>query len=266
MSLPARALGRRAVVVLFLLFCFQGAGNCFGTNLTNIQNVFLILMENLTWSEIKGSTNAPFINNVLLPMSSYADNFYTAPGTSGSLPQYLWLEAGTNFGITDSADPAAHHIASTNHLVIQLQNAGITWKAYQENISGSACPISSSGLYAAYHNAFVYFDDIYLSSANCSNHIRPYPELWRDLTNNTTPRYCFITPNLCDDMHNSSGCVAASRIRNGDDWLAAEVPKLMNAPAYQGGGAIIITWDEGTSGAAGPFATIVVSPWAKGGG
>ena len=31
-----------------------------------------------------------------------------------------------------------------------------------EDISGSNCPTASSGLYAAYHNPFVYFDDIYL--------------------------------------------------------------------------------------------------------
>src|SRR6476661_3205696 len=117
MSQPARALGRRAVAVVFLFL--HAAGNCCATNLTNIQNVFLILMENVTWSEIKGSTNAPFINNVLLPLSSYCDNFYTAPNTSGSLPQYLWLEAGTNFGINDSSDATAHHLGTTNHLAIQ---------------------------------------------------------------------------------------------------------------------------------------------------
>ena len=131
-------------------------------------------MENVTWSEIIGSSNAPYINNTLLPMSSYADRFFIAPNTTGSLPQYLWLEAGTNFGINDSSDPSAHHIPSTNHLVIQLQNAGISWKAYQENINGTNCPTTSSGLYAAFHNPYVYFDDIYLNPVNCSNHIRPY--------------------------------------------------------------------------------------------
>src|ERR671930_103091 len=80
---------------------------------------------------------------------------------------------------------ATNHFNTTNHLVIQLQNAGISWKAYQESISGTTCPTASSGLYAAYHNPFVYFDDIYLDAANCAGHIRPYPELARDLTNHT---------------------------------------------------------------------------------
>src|SRR5919197_5612146 len=96
---------------------------------------------------------------------------------------------------------ATNHFNTTNHFVIQLQNAGLSWKAYQESISGTNCPTASSGLYAAYHNPFVYFDDIYLNATNCTNHIRPYTEFARDLASNTVARYNFITPNLCNDMH-----------------------------------------------------------------
>jgi hypothetical protein len=149
---------------------------------------------------------------------------------------------------------------------MQLQSAGISWKAYQENITGTNCPTSSTGLYAAYHNPFVYFDDIYMNSIACSNHIRPYGELAGDLTNNRVSRYVFITPNLCNDMHNASGCAASSRVRNGDNWLASEIPRILASSAYTNRGAIIITWDEGTGGASGPFGTIIVSPLAKGGG
>src|SRR5215475_12105314 len=119
---------------------------------TNIQTVFLFVMENVTWSEIAGSTKPPYINNFLLPQSSYASNMFIVPGTFGSLPQYLWLESGTNWGVTsDSNDPSVHHFSTTNHFAIQLQNAGISWKSYQESISGTTCPTTSSGLYAAWH-------------------------------------------------------------------------------------------------------------------
>lgn len=223
-------------------------------------------MENVSWPDIANSASAPYINNVLVPQSSSCTNMFIVPGTFGSLPQYLYLEAGTNFGINDSNDPVTHHIASTNHLVIQLQNAGITWRAYAESISGTNCPTSPNGLYAVNHNPFAYFDDIYLNAANCTNHIRPYSELARDLTNHSVARYNFIIPNLCSDMHNSTGCATADRIRNGNDWLAAEIPKLLASQAYSNRGAIIITWDEGTANVAGPFGTLVLSPLAKGGG
>ena len=81
----------RLFLIAFLAFAGPLLAHANGH--TNVQSVFLILMENVTWSEIKGSANAPFINSVLLPMASYCDNFFTAPNTSGSLPQYLWLEA-----------------------------------------------------------------------------------------------------------------------------------------------------------------------------
>ena len=237
------------------------------TSHTNIQTVFLILMENVSWPDMVNGINAPYINNVLLPQSSYASNMFIVPGTFGSLPQYLWLESGTNWGVTnDSSDPASHHFNTTNHLVIQLQNAGLSWKAYQESITGTTCPTASSGLYAAYHNPFVYFDDIYLNPTNCTNHIRPYTELARELTNNTVARYNFITPNLCNCMHGGAGCPSANRISVGDTWLASEIPRMLNSQAYRNNGAILITWDEGTGNVAGPFGTIVLSPLAKGQG
>jgi hypothetical protein len=259
-----RPLRGRWALILLLFFCVAGAQ---AQSWTNINTVFLILMENVSWPDIVNSANAPYLKNVLLPQSSCATNMFIVPGTFGSLPQYLWLESGTNWGVTnDSNDPAAHHFATTNHFVMQLQNAGISWKAYQESISGSTCPTASSGLYAAYHNPFVYFDDIYLDPANCADHIRPYSELQRDLTNQTVARYNFITPNLCDDMHGSGNCSAGNRILLGDTWLSVEIPKIINSESYRNNGAIIITWDEGTGNVAGPFGTILLSSWAKGGG
>ncbi len=35
------------------------------------KTVFLIMMENHNWSDIKGSPSAPYINNALLPVASY---------------------------------------------------------------------------------------------------------------------------------------------------------------------------------------------------
>src|ERR1051326_1684388 len=257
--------GSHFKVLIGLILCVPSVA--LATSLTNIHTVFLIVMENESWPDLAGSTNAPYINNVLLPQSSYASNMFVVPGTSGSLAQYLWLESGTNWGvINDGYDPSVHHFATTNHLVIQLQNAGISWKSYQESISGTDCPTTSSGLYASRHNPFIYFDDIYLSPTNCTNHIRPYTEFERDLTNSTVARYNFITPNLCDDMHGAPECPSQNLIRMGDDWLSTEIPKILNSHAYQNNGAIIITWDEGTVNATGPYGLLVLSSWAKGGG
>src|SRR5260221_12852395 len=83
----------------------------------SIRTVFLILMENHNWSQIKDSPSAPFINKILLPKAAYATQYYNPPGVHPSLPNYLWLEAGTNYGILNDNYPAANHQKSVQHLV-----------------------------------------------------------------------------------------------------------------------------------------------------
>ena len=234
-----------------------------------IKTVFVIMMENHNWSEIKDSPSAPYINQVLLPQASHAEQYYNPPGIHPSEPNYLWLEAGTNFGIANDANPAANHQSTTNHLVTLLDKKGVSWKSYQEGISGTDCPLSATGLYAPKHNPMLYFDDVTggndAASSYCIAHVRPYSELSGDLQGSGPARYNFITPNLCDDMHNTSGCASSNSIRNGDNWLASEVPAILGSSAYKDGGALFITWDEG-EGRDGPIGMIVLSPYAKGGG
>ncbi len=233
-----------------------------------ISTVFVIMMENHNWSAIKGSGNAPYINQTLLPMASHAEQYYNPPGNHPSLPNYLWLEAGTNFGIHDDGDPAAFHQSTTAHLVTLLAKAGVSWKSYQENIPGTTCPITTADSYAARHNPMVFFDDVTNKndphSAYCISHVRPYEELAADLQNNRTAQYNFITPNICHDMHNY--CAPTfNPVRQGDSWLASAVPPILASDAYKNGGALIITWDEG-EGSDGPIGMIVLSPFAKGHG
>ena len=118
-----------------------------------------------------GSADAPYINNTLLPMSSYCSN-YKGGGMDvhPSEPNYLWLEAGDNFGITNDQDPSSNTQSTHNHLVRLLRNANVSWKSYQEDIDGMSCPLApqnGSGGYAPKHNPMVYFDDVTSDVAYC---------------------------------------------------------------------------------------------------
>lgn len=254
----------RIVLLAVVLPTLAHAGN-----LPPVQTVFVILLENHIWADFKGSADAPFINGTLLPLASHCDQYYNPPGLHPSEPNYLWLEAGTNFGILDDNDPAINHQNTTNHLAAQLQNAGISWKAYQEDIAGDVLPLVSIGGYTPRHNPFVYFDDLTGTNNPLDSwgiaHNRPYSELAADLTNNAVARYNFITPNLCDDGHDSCGPQNNS-VRQTDDWLAREVPKILSSAAYSNNGALFITWDEGEGGSDGPIGMILLSPLARGGG
>jgi hypothetical protein len=234
-----------------------------------IKTVFLILMENHNWSDIKGNPSAPYINHTLLPRAAHAEQYYNPPGNHPSLPNYLWLEAGTNFGIGDDDDPSAHHLGTTHHLVSLLHRVGISWKAYQEGSSGMACPLTGNDSYAPRHDPFVYFDDVTGGnnprSAYCIAHVRPYTQLARDLRYNTVARYNFITPSVCDDMHDTCGPLHDS-VKQGDTWLSRQVPLILHSQAYKRGGALFITWDEGSDHSDGPIGLLVLSPVAKGHG
>jgi phosphatidylinositol-3-phosphatase len=238
-------------------------------NMPPIQTVFIIVMENHDWSDMKGNTNAPYLNNVLLPMASYCEQYYTPPRIQPSLPNYLWLEAGTNFGILDDNGPSANHQCTTAHLVAQLRGAGISWKTYQEDISGTYVPLTETNAYAPRHNPFVYFDDV--TGTNNPNdpygiaHIRPYSELETDLTGGTVASYNFITPNLCNDGHDACSPLY-NPVRQTDNWLAARVPVILASAAYQNDGAMFVVWDEDTYDSGQPIGMIVVSPLARGSG
>ena len=238
-------------------------------NLPPVQTVFVILLENHNWSSFEGSPDAPFINGTLLPLASYCQEYYNPPGLHPSEPNYLWLEAGTNFGILDGNDPANNHQNTTNHLAAQLRLAGIPWKTYQEDITGTVVPLTAINGYAPKHNPFVFFDD--MTGTNNPNdayglaHIRPYSELAGDLTNNSVARYNFITPNLCHDGHDTCA-PQGNAVRQIDDWLASEVPKILGSATYSNNGALFITWDEGEGSSDGPIGMMVISPLARGGG
>jgi hypothetical protein len=58
-----------------------------------------------------------------------------------------------------------------------------------------------------------------------------------------------VTPNAVDDMHNGT-------IAQGDNWLAKNVPVILNSSAFKTGTlAVFLTWDEGKAGAATDCAT-----------
>jgi len=240
-----------------------------------IKYVWVVVMENRNWSSIKGSASAPYINKTLLDKFAHAEEYYNPPKLHPSEPNYIWMEAGDNLGITNDSDPSANHQATTNHLVTKLQAAGITWKAYQEDIDGKSCPLTSVGHYAPKHCPMVFFDDVTdgnkTTSANCIAHVRPYGELATDMAAAKVPQYNFVTPNLCNDMHGETlgtTCppVLTDLIKRGDTWLSTEIPKIMASTEYKTAGAIFITWDEGEgllTTSDGPIGMIVVSPFAK---
>jgi hypothetical protein len=128
--------------------------------------------------------------------------------------------------------------------------------------------------YTDRHNPFIYFHSVIDNAAECIANVVPLgtaavgtastfngvslPDtfsghLANDLASiTTTPKFGFITPNLCDDGHD--GTCAGTNIEGGksggltgaDLWLKHYMPLIMASPAYQSGQMlVVITSDEG---------------------
>jgi len=238
-----------------------------------IQHVFVIAMENHATSSIYGNTtHAPYINNTLIPMYGRAVNLIDTITSLPSEPHYLWMEAGTNaFSdhtfTTDNNPSSSNSTASTAHLSTQITAAGSTWLSYQEGLNSTTggCPIAASGKYAPKHDPFIFFRDVSGSTpsktnAFCTAHHKALTALATDLANNTVAAYNFITPNLCNDMHDSCSPVN-DPIRQGDTWLANNMPALISyVNAHQG--VVFVLWDE-PEGSTGNIPLLVVGPNVK---
>ena len=151
-----------------------------------------------------------------------------------------------------------------------LTAKGLKWRDYAEDISGSDCPITSSGQLRHQARAVPLLPGRRRQPAERDQrHVQgatsvPTPSSRADLKGGTVAQYNFITPNLCDDMHGALG-LPEHTIATGDTWLSHQIPMIMASNAYKNNGAIFITWDESEGGEF-PIGMIVLSPKAKGNG
>ncbi|HEX3629756.1 MAG TPA: alkaline phosphatase family protein [Candidatus Dormibacteraeota bacterium] len=219
-------------------------------------HVFVIVMENHEYSSVIGSGAAPYINS-LAASYGLATNYYAA--SHPSLPNYLALTAGSTFGI--ASDCTTCFVGATN-IADQVEASGRTWKAYMEDMPSPCYTGASSGNYAMKHDPFMYYNDIRTDAARCAAHVVPFTQFSADMSSGNVPNFVWITPNMCNDMHDCS-------VATGDSWLRGVVPSITGSAAFRNGGVLFITWDEGSSSAGccgdssgGQVATLVISPRA----
>jgi phosphoesterase family protein/glycosyl hydrolase family 99 len=223
----------------------------------SIKHVFLVIMENHSYSEVWNTSSTPYITSL---GNQYARATNYKAITHPSLPNYLDLFGGSNYSITTDCSPSSScHINAVN-LADNLEAKGLTWKGYMESMP-SPCYLTTSGKYAPKHNPMVYFDDIYQNTARCQAHDLPYTALAVDLASAaTTPNFSIITPDLCSDMHDCS-------ISIGDTWLKNNLPAMLNSPACTVDKCLLVlTWDEDDSSQSNQVLMIFAGSAAKTGG
>jgi phospholipase C len=228
------------------------------TTAPHYTHVIWVWMENHSYNDIIGSSQAPYINSVANECG-LATNYHNL--SHPSLPNYVGATSGLAVSSlsTFNSDCSPSKRCSTSAASVFGQ--GESWKGYEESMP-SNCDKSNSGEYAVRHNPPPYFTSL----SGCSTFDVPYTQLATDLSAGTLPTFSFVTPNLIDDMHDGT-------VAQGDSWLSSNLPTILNSSEYTSGStAVFITWDEGTGGSSGEncaanttdqschVATIVISP------
>jgi len=299
MSLPTAA--RVGVLVLLGLATAAAAApespppapsaNAARESLPPIRHVFVLLLENQSYRVTFDSrSQAPYLARTLPARGALLTQYYAIG--HASLGNYIALVSGQapntatqldcavyeNFRPSATA-PDAHgqlrgsgcvYPRMVRSLPDQLEAAGLSWKAYMEDMGknpareSATCGhvrlgatettnLASRGdQYAAKHNPFVYFHSIIDDQARCDSHVVNLERLPQDLASaDTTANYIFITPNLCSDGHDTR-CADGEfgGLAGIDRFLRTWVARIEAAPAFSADGMLVITFDESDGGGA----------------
>ena len=247
------------------------------SNLPPIKHVFVIVLENKEFAEWYGAGRAydPYLSQTLPSEGALIPGYFGVGHSSAD--NYIALISGqppTADSKNDCPDPMntqpgtadANGVAQGNGCIYppqfqtigdQMTAAGLTWKAYAENIpSPCYAGISAPGNYERKHDAFPYFlsgvDDGDCAANNVN--LDGLPAALQSTS--TTANVNFIFPNECDDGHSdctSSTALApipevgseADEMAQYDAFLQKWVPMITGSPAFKQDGLLLITFDEG---------------------
>lgn len=202
-------------------------------------HVIWIVMENHSYDQIIGSSDAPYLNK-LAGEAGLAADFYAE--SHPSLPNYIAMTSGSTQGIVDDNDPSDHPL-DVPSLFSLLPGGGS--RSLAESMP-SNCARADSGDYAVRHNPQAYYTNL---GGDCGRYDVPLsdpPDL--------SARFTFVTPNLIHDMHNGT-------VADGDTWLSTFIPSVLASPEYSAGrAATFITWDEDDDVSGNHIPTFVIAP------
>jgi hypothetical protein len=210
---------------------------------TSPDHVVVVLEENHAYSEIIGSSSAPYINSMASRGALMAQSFAV---THPSEPNYLAFFSGSTLGITDDSCP---HTFSDANLGSGLIGAGLGFAGYSEDLPAVGSTVCTSGAYARKHNPWVNFTNV-PTSANLP--LTSFPTAFANL-----PTLSIVVPNLNDDMHDGT-------IAQGDSWLKAHLDAYVQW-AQTHNSLLVVTWDEDDSSQSNQIPTILVGPMVKAG-
>ncbi|MBN9619732.1 MAG: phosphoesterase [Actinobacteria bacterium] len=233
-------------------------------------HVFIIMEENHAADHVIGDPNMPYTNQ-LAQTYGQATDYYGVTHTSE--PNYIAATSGSNWDDNNddgwyptATNAAVNHYDHTN-IVDELEAAHISWAAYMDGMPSTgylpdSWPATGGALYASKHNPFVLYNDVRDNPARLAD-IKPYTQLATDLNRPNAPRYVWISPDQCNDMHGGVSTAIAghpetpcpysdvagdandeSLKAKADAFLRTTVSTIMRSRAWTPNSVIFVTADE----------------------
>jgi hypothetical protein len=228
-------------------------------------HVFVVVEENHGFTDVIGNPAAPNLNK-LAQQFGLATSYYGI--THPSEPNYVALLGGSTFGVNNDNPYYANQVNQPS-LISQLDQAGISWKAYLQGLpyagyQGICYPAKCNGtpdidpLYVSKHDGIQNFTTS-LNQADWSRQV-PIEALARDLSSGHVPAFNYVIPDECRDQHGDPPyCVDSGSagdpqdqhlVATGDQYLGQLVSTITSASFWaKGNNAINIVYDEGNDSA-----------------
>ena len=192
-------------------------------SIPRFDHVVITMFENKNYTSIKGSSSAPYFNQLATQGALFTNAFGV---THPSQPNYIALFSGSQQGVSNDDCPKNF---STGNLGRQLIDAGRTFKAYSEGLPSSGYTGCSSGRYVRKHAPWADFPTV----SDAAHHVS-FAQFPSDFTQ--LPTVSFVIPDLCNDMHDCS-------IGTGDTWLRSHLDSYAQW-AKTHNSLLIATFDE----------------------
>jgi phospholipase C len=211
-----------------------------------VKHVILVMMENASYSQIVGSSNAPYQTSLTTSCGTARDYF---GATHSSAANYLAVSAGE---FPSASPPGCGSVSkctdNSPNLYSQLTAAGDTWDAFMEAMPSNCDPHSVTGVYKIGHNPVLFYPN---DASACPTNDVAVPSLtatsgpfYTDLQNQTLPAFSWVTPDESNDGEGSG--TKAQEIQAADSFLSSFVPLVTSSPSYQAGNTLLlIDYDEG---------------------
>src|SRR5512133_1275158 len=178
------------VASLFALTLSASAGT-----VPQSQHIWIITEENHTYEEVIGNSNMPYFNS-LAKKYAVAAQYYA--NMHNSLTDLMLVVAGQNVTLWDGTTSCYNVDNVVRHLLLH----GMTWKSYQEDLPYAGFTGLRWDGYLRRHNPLIDFTDVCTPSQLLN--VVPYSQLVKDIANNATPNYAFISPNKWHDAHDGT--------------------------------------------------------------